>query len=221
MGMNKEKIKVVYNGIDCQSFSKQKEKKEKYGFSSSDYLIGILGRISEEKGHFLAVKAIERLSSKYPGAYLLISGKGRLELKLRAYINKSCFKEKIKFLNCPADNFLGVIDLLLVPSNKEGFGYSIIEAFSKEVPVIGYNIGGISEIIKDKRNGLLFYNYDSLSLAEAVEAIILGQALRKKIIDNAKKDVLFFSIERMAAGVEEVYQEALGARKAKIERCFR
>lgn len=204
-----KKIIVVHNGLDAEEFSKSKAKREDWGFTPADYLVGILGRISEEKGHLLAIETMERLMPKYQNIYFLISGEGRLKKELKRAINISKIKERVKFLTLEANQFLDIIDLLLVPSKKEGFGYSIIEAFAKGVPVVGYNIGGISEIIKNRQNGILFYNYDSISLASAIEEIFLEKSLREKITAQANKDVLYFSGGLMAKNTEKVYKSVL------------
>lgn len=206
--MDADKIRVVYNGIDIDEFCKR-DKRSDWGFKKSDYLIGILGRISQEKGHFLAIEAMSKLFPKYPHIYFLISGRGKMEKKLKLFIKAKDIEKRVKFLDCSSSQFLDIINLLLVPSKKEGFGYSIIEAFAKEVPVIGYNTGGIAEIIEHKRNGMLFYSYNSQALVEAIEEIIFKENLRKKIVAAAKEDVLFFSNQRMALDTEKVYQEVL------------
>lgn len=205
-----ENVRVVYNGLDESEFTVKEAKKSDFGFRDSDFLMGILGRISKEKGHFLAVEAIGRLSKNYDNVYLLVSGKGRLEKKLKSFIEAAKIENKIKFMDCQANKFLDIIDLLLVPSVKEGFGYSIIEAFLKEVPVIGYNVGGITEIIKNRKNGIIFYNYNASSLIGAIEELMLKENLRKRIVLAAKEDVWFFSHERMALDTEKVYKEVLG-----------
>ena len=207
LGIKEEKVKVVYNGIDSDEFSVKEAKRSDWGFRDEDCLIGILGRISEEKGHFLAVEAIAKLFSKNRNIYLLVSGKGRLDDKLRVYLKKMGIEKRVRFIDCSPNQFLDIIDLLLVPSRKEGFGYSILEAFTKEVPVIGYNTGGIAEIIKDRDNGLLFYHYSSAALVEKIEEIISNADLKKKIVRQAKKDVLYFSAARMAQDTEKVYRE--------------
>ncbi len=207
LNIKDEKIKVVYNGINSDEFSSKEAIRGDWGFSNQDYLIGILGRVSQEKGHFLAADAIAKLAARHKNAYLLVSGRGRLDSQLRAYLKQEGLEEKVRFIDCRPNQFLDIIDLLLMPSQKEGFGYSILEAFSKGVPVIGYNTGGIAEIIRDRENGLLFYNYSSLALVERMEDIISNDNLRRKVVQQASQDVLRFSSQRMATDTERVYRE--------------
>jgi glycosyltransferase involved in cell wall biosynthesis len=204
-----DKIRVVYNGVDRDEFAFRRKSKIDYGFKEGDFLIGILGRISSEKGHFLAAEAFKLLVFEYENIYLLISGRGRLEREIKLFFRLVGIENKVRFLDLEAKDFLDIPDLLIVPSKKEGFGYAVIEAFLKGIPVIGFNVGGIAEIIKDRENGILFYKYDGLALQQAIEEIMLNKILRQKLVEKAKKDANFFSLERMALDTEKVYKEIL------------
>jgi len=207
--IKEDKVTVVYNGVDESGFFPEEDKRSAWGFKKEDLLVGILGRVSEEKGHFLAVEAVGRLALKYKNIYLLISGKGKVEASLKAFVKAVELQQRVRFIDCGANEFLSSVDILLVPSRKEGFGYAVVEAFLKGVPVVGYNVGGISEIIKDGRNGVLFYDYDSISLAKAVEKIVVDKGFKEGIVSEAKKDVLLFTAERMAQGTLKVYAQAI------------
>ncbi len=209
LGIDKNQIRVVYNGIDYKDFPKKEAKRENFGFNKKDHLIGILGRISQEKGHFLAIDALKILKKKYRNIYLLISGKGKKENELKNLIAECGLNDNVKFMNLDSNTFLEIIDLLIVPSKKEGFGYSIIEAFYKEIPVVAHAVGGISEIIRNRKNGLLFHQESPIALADTMEEILLKPELRKKIIQNAKDDSLYFSMRRMALDTEKVYREII------------
>ncbi len=203
------KIRVVYNGIDIKAFAPGENRRKEKGFSPSDYLIGILGRISEEKGHFLALEAVKLLLPCYQNIQLLISGEGRLKDKLEREIETKQLSRNVKFYPTSSDEFLDTINLLIMPSIKEGFGYSVVEAFAKKVPVVGYSTGGISEIIRSRENGMLFYGYEPFALAAAIKELIIDRDLREKIVKQAYRDVFFFSIERMVPETLKVYQEVV------------
>lgn len=209
MKIEESKIRVVYNGIDKDEFLEKKRTKLDYGFKQNDFVVGILGRISEEKGHLLAAEALKLLAPQHKNIYLLISGKGRLERELKLFFKLGEIKDRVKFVELEAKDFLDIPDLLLVPSKKEGFGYAVVEAFIKGVPVIGFDTGGIAEIIKDRENGLLFYTYDAVSLKGAISEIMRNNDLRKTIVARAKVYAETFSLERMARDTENVYHEAL------------
>jgi len=211
--IKEEKVRVVYNGIDQERFLPKTKDKEKYGFKKNDFLVGLLSRISAEKGHFLAVEAMQQLSVKYPDLYLVITGTGRLQEKLKKYVAQTGLENKIKFLAYPSEEILDILDLLVMPSQSEGFGFLIIEAFLKGVAVVGFNTGGIAEIIENKKNGLLFEHYESSSLKAAIEEMINNEGLGKQLAENAKKDALRFSLENMTLATEAVYLEAIKSRR--------
>jgi len=206
LGINSNVVRVVYNGINEKEFEPTENIRNVWGLENK-YLVGILGRVSQEKGHFLAVWAIKNLAVKYPDLYLLISGRGKKEKELKQLINKLNLDERVVFVNCEANQFLESIDLLLVPSQKEGFGYSVVEAFLKKVPVIGYNVGGISEIIQDQKTGFLFYNYNHKALSEVIEKVIQDKNMKEEIIKNANKQAYGFTSSKMAVNTEKVYLE--------------
>lgn len=202
-------VHVVYNGIDKEMFLKKTPSKEDFGFSNQDIVLGILGRISAEKGHRLAVDAFKLLSRKYNNLYLLISGEGKMKKEIKLHVNNLKLADRIKFVNVEAAKFLDSIDILLIPSSKEGFGYIILEAFVKEVAAVGFAVGGIKEIIEDKENGFLFYEYSSSALSEVVEKLIIDKDLRKRVSSSALKYLDKFSLESMAKATEAVYRKAL------------
>jgi len=200
-------IRVVYNGIDSFAVETKVSLRQSWGFGKDDFLVGMLGRISAEKGHQLALEAMLRLFGRFENLYFLISGTGKCEQELKSQVNRQGLARRVRFLDCDSERFLDSIDLLLVPSEKEGFGFSVVEAFAKNVAVIGYNTGGIAEIIEHRRNGILFNQHNSLVLADAVEELILKEGLRNKLIACAKEDSFNFSIARMASETEKVYLE--------------
>lgn len=208
LNIDQRNIRVVHNGIDAAQFNVEDVTSD-LGFKKGDLVLGILGRISKEKGQFLAVEAIERLRHRYLNIRLAICGKGRLEEELKDLIKRRKVSDIVNIVDTDADSFLSRIDLLLVPSHKEGFGYAILEAFVKGVAVIGFNVGGISEIITDKKNGVLFYDYSGKALSEAIDKVLSDGRLRSEIIEGARKSVSSFSLENMASKTEQVYKEVL------------
>ena len=201
---------MVENGISLKRFDADysiDKIKSELGIEKDCTVIGTIGRISEEKGHLLALKALKILSLRKSNIGLLFSDKGRLRRQIEFFVKDNGLEGKVKFVDWGAQDFLEIIDLLIVPSKKEGFGYSILEAFIKRIPVIGFSTGGITEIIKDSENGLLFHKYDSISLERAIERVLLDKELRDKIIAGAKRTLTSFSLERMAKDTYAVYQE--------------
>ena len=185
LGFDEGKIGVVYNGINLDEFNKHVKNKQDYGFKKSDLLIGVLGRISAEKGHFLAVDAITKISSEYKNAYLLFSGQGKQEQKVKIYIKKKSLEKKVKFIDTSAACFLDILDLLIVPSEKEGFGYSIVEAFAFGKPVIGTDLDGIPELIENR--GVVYKHSNKEDLLNAIIKLSTNYKLYQTLSKNCLK----------------------------------
>lgn len=204
-----DEIRVVYNGIDMDEFPDSDSRRQELGFNKNDYLVGLLGRISQEKGFFLAAAAMAGFLTKYDKTYFLVSGKGKKEVEFKEFIKQSGIISRVKFIDLEANDFLGLLDLLLVPSKTEGFGYSIIEAFYKGVPVIAYDAAAMAEIIKNRKTGLLFRHYSPRSLLDAIDELYQRREFAANLANNAKQEVFDFSIDKMAIETEKVYWKAL------------
>lgn len=164
-GIDRAKMSVINNYLDDSYFEKPIE------YNEGKYFL-YTGRLVREKGVEDLIHAISKLPENIQ---LHIAGTGSQEEFLRNLAGKLGL-DNVKFLgfisgkqleeeykNCKA---------LLMPSNWfEVFGLTAIEAFSYGKPVIAANIGGITEIVEDKINGLFFKAGDSKEIAEKVDFI--------------------------------------------------
>lgn len=173
-GIPGEKVVKIYNGIDFEKFSWDREKVYE---STKQIIIGNVSRlIPETKGQDLLIKAVALLKEKYPNIKCLLGGeapgKNKLILcQLKQLCKKLNVSENIIFCgnirNVP--EFLNSMDIFILPSRFEGFGISLIEAMYSGIPCIATNIDGPREIIKDNKYGLLFENNNYEDLARKIE----------------------------------------------------
>lgn len=169
-GIDKNKVKLIYNGIDFSQYDKYVKEK------NANYTIGCVARIKpQKKGQDILIDAIEIVKKKYPYIKCYFAGdyedkyKHHMEKLEKQVIDKK-LKENIIFLgnvnNIP--KFLKKLDLFVLPSRQEGFGLVIIEAMAAKIPVISSNIEGPKEIIKNNKYGILFEKDNSNDLAEKI-----------------------------------------------------
>jgi glycosyltransferase involved in cell wall biosynthesis len=145
---SKKNVYIVYNGIEPVSSRSDPPDSIKN--------IGVVARLEREKNVALAIRTFKVLNRKYDYLSLHLFGDGsekkKLEkLALRYGMKNVYFHGFVKDI----DGIYSTIDLLVVPSRMEAFSLVIIEAMSKNIPVVASNVGGIPEIIKDGYNGLL------------------------------------------------------------------
>lgn len=96
-------------------------------------------------------------------------------------------------------------DVFVMPSEFEGFGISLLEAMSCNLPVIASNVDGIKEIVKSEENGLLVPYGDSIAIAQAILRLDSDQNLRKSLTQRALTFIHeSFNLNR---GIEDLLQE--------------
>ena len=190
--------KVIFNSTGTVESLNHKEK---------TYNIGFLGQVTEEKGIENLIKAfISCNNNKYS---LQIAGKcddNYLQnLKNIIGFNKS----KINFIGkVNRDNFFKQIDTLVVPSIwKEPFGRIVIEAISADVPVIAAASGGITEILKNRKEGILYDSNDISSLKD-----VLNDFMNEKIsFDFSQKEqfLIQFNQKNIATQYINLFNELI------------
>jgi glycosyltransferase involved in cell wall biosynthesis len=179
---------------------------------------GYLGIISRDKG--LDTLAAAWKKANLPDASLSIAGKGN-----EAYINhlKTESGPRVIFKGwVDSSSYLDDLDFLLVPSIwNEPFGRIVIEAFSRAVPVIGSNIAGIGENLRDRSNGFAFPPGDSDALAATLRECSALPHLRYATLSaQALKDVNAYASIPMANAHINFYERVIRAsrpsRKAPV-----
>lgn len=149
--------------------------------------IVFVGRLADGKGIFDLLKAVQGLGDK---VHLTIIGDGELKNDLKAYVELNNLNTFVKFTgNKPWGEELfkelSRKDVLILPSYSEGLPLVILEAMSMGLPVIASEVGGIPEIVKDKKNGLLFRPGDITTLKEHICCLQKNPNLYKNLSKNA------------------------------------
>ena len=136
-------------------------------------VIGTLGRLHENKGLDLMLRAFARLRGRGMAAHLRIAGDGPERPRLQALAAELGLEDAVAFTGWvrPAD-YLPTLDLFVVPSRVEPFGLVVTEGMAAGVPVIASRIDGPREILRDGEFGRLVAPEDEAALADAIAATI-------------------------------------------------
>jgi len=184
------KIRVIYNGMRFDQFN-SKVSIPIYQGAEGEVVIGNAGRLVRQKAQeYLVDLAVELKKRKY-NVKILIAGYGRLEAQLKEYARSSGVEDRIIFMGFIDDmkSFLDSIDIFVLTSLWEGFGYVIVEAMANRRPVVAFDVSSNPEIIEDGRNGYLIPPYDIGLLSDRVVQLIENKKLRKQLGDYAKESV--------------------------------
>ena len=186
--INRKKIQVIYNGIDLSKFGGPLTKNEvraELGIKPDEYVIGVIARLEEQKGHRYLLEALSNIPEHLGSLKILIVGDGQLRSALEAETKKRALSSNVLFLGTrkPIAPILKALDLFLLPSLWEGFSMAILEAMAAGIPVIATLVGGAGEVITSGKDGLLIPPGDAQSLAEAIKDALLH---RDKYLEMAR-----------------------------------
>lgn len=193
----KEKIEVIPYGIELEKFNPKNYEKQKlrkkYGLPENSFILGSVGRIEENKGQLVLAEAF--IKANIENSFLVICGNPDEESYLNRIFNRIKSKslqgsfKYIPFSENVSELF-ACFDIFIMPSNSETFGLVLIEAMASELAAIGTNSGGVPEIIKHKKNGMLFEPKDEDGLADLLEFYYSNPDLRKANARQARDDAL-------------------------------
>jgi glycosyltransferase involved in cell wall biosynthesis len=177
---------VVYNGIEPIEVDETKSIEIDNGY----FKLGVIGRISEVKGHMFLLKAMRRLKH-LENIRLYVFGEGPLEKECKDYCSNNGLSDRVYFMGFKRniEDYLSRLDLLVMPSLHEGLPYTLLEAMYLKIPVVASGVGGIKEVIDDGHDGILVPPQNEMALARAIEHIYRVQEIRDIIAKNACKKV--------------------------------
>ncbi len=220
--IDKNKIQVIYRGVNHEEFTKEKVSdellkkfREKYNVPAGARVLLLPSRMTRWKGHLILIEALEKI--KHLNFYCIIAGDLAKHPGFVSEIQEKIQEYKIQnraqlFGNEPnMMGLYGIADIVLSTSiEPEAFGRTIIEAQSMEKLVIATNIGGACETIQDGVTGFHVKAGDIDDLAKKIEYClgIIGSAEEKKITSKARKAVATnFSLDLMLKSTLSIYNE--------------
>ena len=149
-------------------------------YKDGDYVLSV-GRLSEQKNHFLLIDAFEKME-RPKNLVLKIYGEGPLKEKLEDYIRSKSLEKKV-FLMGNSDNLLPIYEnasFFVLSSNYEGMPNALIEALSVGLPSIATDCpcGGPKQIISNHVNGVLVPTNDIDALASEMSRLSSSKETR-------------------------------------------
>ncbi len=199
-----EKIKVIYNGIEFSDYFPGTEKRL-YNRDSNEIILGNMGRLVYQKGQKYLIEIAAELKKSNPEFKILIGGDGPLRKELSSYAEKLNVTDKVIFLGFieNAVEFMNSIDIFLLTSLWEGFGYVIAEAMICKKPVVAFNCSSNPELIQENKTGFLVEPGNIKEFTEKLEILIKDRALRSAFGEQGYlKATKQFAVERIINELE-------------------
>lgn len=190
--VKREKIRVLGNGsicgVDASKFNpnieERREVRKELGYADNDVVYTFLGRLRKEKGIREILSAFNKLVVECPQARLILFGRDEDNctswLKEFPNINDGSKVNIYGYTNQPY-RMLQAGDVYVLPSYREGFGMSVLEASCMKLPVICSDIYGMADTFVDGETGLKCKVRDDKTLYECMKKMYGDKELREKM----------------------------------------
>lgn len=213
-GNDKEKIRVIFNGVDPGFWGEAEESTVREEFNIADNTTILLcgSRFAYDKGHSFLINSIYELKKIASKEFVLIlANDGPMLEQCRKQAKKMGLDDKIIFAGFRSDikNLYFGADIYINSSQHEALSMAIIEVLAAGLPVVATDMGGNSDIINDNTKcGVLVEYNNCKKMAEAINTIMENENLQKKLSSNALKTVRkIFNLDKTVKETYNLYKE--------------
>ncbi|MFP4620045.1 MAG: glycosyltransferase [Bacteroidales bacterium] len=207
--VDRNKFRIIYNGLDFEEFD-NRPVNPLYTRQNNELILGNASRFVVQKGHHFLVDIAAKLKSHKIPFRILLAGEGKLKKHIMDLAKRKGVSDNMLFTGFITDikSFMASIDIFLLTSLWEGFGYVIVEAMAGEKPVIAFDISSNPEIIRDGENGYLIPFRDTDTFVQKIMTLDNNPQLRERMAREARRTAVEnFDMDYMVKQVEELIAE--------------
>ncbi len=212
--VSRDFIRIPNKNINVRYIPTGFDSKKYYDIKRNPKKMSILfvGRLHKQKALKELILGVGQVRKKFPNIILNIVGEGNERESLENLTkNKGLGKNvffKGKMLSKDLEKEYSTTDLFILPSHFEGSPITLFEAWACGIPVIVNNVGEMSYMVEDGKNGYLLPNNHPASIAKTL-SFALKDSNRNKVGLEGKKAAKKYTWERMTREVYKVYREVL------------
>lgn len=220
-GLNPEWKQVVLahgtcNGIDTERFSntsvnieQMQALKSSLGIKEGDFVIGFAGRLVRDKGIIELVRAYQEIRKEHQNVRLMLVGMLEIRDALPEDVVKTIKEDKGIISTgyvgyATIEKYYALMNVFVLPSYREGFPTSVLEASAMEIPVITTRATGCCDSILDGETGY-FVGHDANELEAAIMKLYnsvelrgkMGMAGRMMVVENFRNEIVWKEIEKL------------------------
>ncbi|MBU9809589.1 glycosyltransferase, partial [Rahnella sp. SL6] len=209
-GVRKELCFTVFNGIDIhQPLPDGNKIREELAADNDTFIFGSIGSLINRKAHHFTLLALDKFNRAFPEAKwkMVFVGEGPNLRRLIQQASALNMMDKVIFTGFQSNalEYLSAFDTFILGSKSEGLPRVVLESMLLKTPVIGSNVTGTAELIKNAETGMLFEYGDIEMLFNHMKTLYLNAHLRNEIAEQANLIVREkFAIEKYVSGVETV-----------------
>ncbi len=214
-GIERERIDVVYSGIDAARYflpCSREDAKRRMGLPTDTVMCGLVGHLSPKKGHAVFLDALQALHQKYPALMAVFVGEGTEQDALEARVAAMGLQGRVIFAGYQENPlpYYAAMDLVVLPSiDGEGLPRALLEGGMLGRACIGSRLSGVPEIIRNGETGLITPVGDSAALTEAIDTLCGDPGLREHMGTTAEEWIReTFTVKAMIEGTLKSYRAA-------------
>lgn len=217
-----ERIVRVWYGVDLSKFSCGRNgitKRRELGLKETDRVIGVVARLTEQKGHMYLIEAVAEIIDKFPNLKVLFVGDGPLRTELVSKVERLGLHQNFFFLGTRHDvkELLHVFEIFVLPSLWEGLPNVLLEAMACAKPIIATAVDGSPEAVVHGDTGLLVPPRDPRALAQALTQLLSDPEKLDSMSRQARlRAEEFFSIQKQVENFDKLYDRLLGEARFRL-----
>lgn len=209
-----ERITMIRSAVDpasCRPTWSRQRLIAELGLGDDSLLVACVAQMIARKGHRVLLDAWPTVVRAVPASRLLLFGGGPLERELRRRLQATPLAGSVLIAGFRAElrAFLGCMDLLVHPAQREGLGLAVLEAQAAGLPVVAFRCGGLPEIVRDRENGLLVEPGDTRRLATAISMLLQDAPWRRALGEAARARAAAVGLPQLVGAHLTLYRHLL------------
>lgn len=217
-----EKVHIIPNSIDLDGFRIEPlgpHRRKLLGLpddAKQELWVGVLARLSPEKGHRTFLRAAARVAASCPQARFVLIGDGPDQLALETLGRQLGLGDHVRFAGNQRDvaQWLGALDVAVLPSDFESLPNALLEAMAAGLPVVATHVGGVPEVVEENVTAFTVAPGDHEAMAQRILTLLSDEGLRRKMGAAGRARIeRDFTPARMKASLEALYDKMLRERR--------
>jgi len=212
MGVEPDRVNLIRNGVDLTVFKPGRTSntlRESIGISNDAMLVGFAGRLEQEKGPDMFIRAADVVHQHCPDAHFVVVGDGVMRGRLQEMCSHLQLKQHVHFTGwMSTDEVYPSLDVLAHTSRSDGTSLVLLEAMACECPTVGLAVGGVREIIEHESTGFLVGAGDWEKVGDRILQLLEKPKLRQSMSAAARLRVeQYFNIKSNTLQTAEMLRD--------------
>lgn len=210
----RRKLVTILNGIDIrhglEKLRRTRITRKEVGLDETDFVIGLIARISVQKGQDLLVEIAKEVVMEIPNAkFLLVGGKSD-DMPIEAMIDRAGMKGRFIITGEVEDAIMyaTLFDVAILTSRWEGFGLVLPEYMLAKRPIVAFDVDAVGEVVTDGEEGLLVRAGDIQCFARSICKLYKDRQLRERMGEAGfRRASKHYDIKRVCEEHAALFQE--------------